>query len=226
MLLWGLAVLYLLALGGLLWVTRYKTQYYTQAKGFTSLLFVLAGFLSWRLGARHARAEFALLITALVLCALGDVLLGLANRGETLRMKPFLCGTGSFMLAHVLFCVLFYRQVGFAWYDVLLPLALLVTTLILDAKKVVHLGRMKIPGCVYTLLVGLMCTKALEAAFVAGAVGYRAVLTAVGAVLFLTSDVVLLFLYFATNRQKWHRYVNLSTYYAGIYLLASTAYWM
>lgn len=224
--LWLYTGAYLAGLCGLLLVTRHKGKYYAQAKGALSLLFVLGACLAFWLGGRHSLWDFANLLAALVLCALGDVLLGVANKAKKVRAKPFLAGTISFGFAHVLFCVLFYRQAGFFWYDFILSAVLMCIVFALEKADRVRLKKMRIPGYIYTFMIGLMTTKAVQTALWHGASGAHSAVLALGSVLFLISDIVLLFLYFGTHRRKSYRYANLSTYYVGVYMMALGAYWM
>lgn len=220
-------LLYVLALFVLLWVTRHKRKFYTLAKGSVSLLFVLAALFAFWLAGRPVSANFVLLLTALLLCMGGDVLLGLANRTKTVCAKPFAGGAISFLLAHIFFCVLFYREVAFQWYDVLAPILLVGVLLTLNQKGWVRLKHMLALGVGYTFVVGLMAVKSLQVAVGPYAsFPIAAVLLAGGGMLFLCSDIILLFLYFGKRRRKGMRYANLSTYYIGIYSIAVTAYWM
>lgn len=224
--LWIYTAVYLAGLCGLLFVTRHRGRYYAAAKGMLSALFVVVALLAYGLGERQNRGAFGIMLGALVLCAAGDILLGLANKAKKVRATPFLAGTISFGAAHALFCVVFYSQVPFAWYDVALSLMLMGTMRLLEAKDSIRLKKMRIPGYLYTFMVGLMTAKAIETALWQTQGVLQGIVLALGGVLFLVSDVVLLFLYFATHRRKGYRYANLTTYYVGVYFLALSCYWI
>ena len=183
--------------------------------------------LAFWLGTGAVSAGFLLLLTALLLCMGGDILLGLANRTKTVRAKPFAGGAFSFLLAHIFFCLLLYSRVPPSGFDLLLPLLLVGVLFLLGRADLVRLKKMWPLGYSYTFIVGLMACKAVQAATLLWQTAPLAgLLIGGGGILFLVSDIILLFLYFGTTRRKWMRYANLSTYYLGIYCIAITAYWL
>lgn len=225
--LWVMTLLYLLALAGLLVVARRRRSWYAAAKGICSGLFLVCALVAWFTGTQRAAGVFWQLWAALLLCALGDVLLGVANRvSQKVDKLPFVVGAISFTLAHVLFCVLYYHLEGFRWYDLVLPLVLMLVLYLLEKTDKVRLKKIRPLGYVYTFVVALMVTKALELLATPALAPEAAVRIAIGAMLFLCSDVVLLFLYFGTKKQKWLRGLNLLSYYAGLWLLALSATWL
>lgn len=225
----GMAMVYAVALCVLLRISGHRRNLYAPAKAVASLLFVATAFVVWP-GVRGGEvALFSLLAAALMLCAAGDVFLGIANRnGTRVYARPFVLGAANFALAHVLFCIFFYRMVGVRWWDVLPSAVLVLVMRLLEHKGCVRLKRMRLHAYIYTVLVALMATKALQTLWLPPPAGGGAgpPVAAVGAVLFLVSDVVLLFLYFGTARHKWYRYANLTTYYVGVFLLATLAQWL
>ncbi len=222
-----MTVLYVACLAMLLVVAKRHKGSYALAKGVCSLVFVAAGVLAWCLGLRGAPGLFAVLLAALVLCAFGDVLLGVANMAASHPDKRFFMAGGlTFALAHVLFVVLFSGLWAWRWFDFFLPLLLLVVMLALDVKGKVRLKKLRPLAYVYTALVGLMAWKAAGGVLYAMPPGSGTAEVCVGALLFLLSDVLLLFLYFGVHRAKWLRSANLIAYYMGVYLLALSAYWL
>lgn len=222
-----LTVLYIAGLAMLLLVAKRYRGRYALAKGICSLLFVAAGVLAWTLGPGGSWQRFALLLAALVLCAFGDVLLGVANKASQHPDKRyFIAGALSFAAAHVLFVLLFAALAPFRWYDWAPSLLLVGILLVLDKKDKVRLKKMRPLAYVYTALIGLMFWKAVGGLLFTAAPGPGAVVICVGAALFLLSDVILLFLYFGVRRFKWLRSANLLTYYVGIYLLSLSAFWL
>lgn len=220
------SVLYIGALAALFWVTRNRKKYYTQAKTVCSSMFVAVCLIMFVLKNKRVTDSFLLLMTALIFCMAGDILLGLANKSEKLRVKPFLAGAVTFALAHVLLCTLYYKWAVFGWADVVIPLLLVVVLYVLEKTGLVCLKKLRPVGYGYTLIVAAMVTKAVRVAVGGNLTAFAALCTGAGSLLFFISDVVLLFLYFGTRRRKWYRYVNLGTYYAGVYLIALSAYGM
>ncbi|MDL2294338.1 lysoplasmalogenase [Ruminococcaceae bacterium OttesenSCG-928-D13] len=204
--------LYLTALIALLLVAKRSRKWYALAKGLCSALFVGTAVLGWLVSGKPAPVYFGLMLAALLLCASGDVLLGVANsKADRVRKGPFLAGAGFFTLAHGVFCALFMMITPFRWVDLLAPVALMCVMWGLERKNLIRLKKIRPLGYVYTLMVGLMAWKAVATALP---------IVIAGASLFLISDVILLFLYFGTRRRAWYRTANLTTYYVGVYLLA------
>ncbi len=220
-------ILYMACLAVLLVVAKRHKGKYALAKGVCSFLFVAAAVLSWSFGPRRLPGMFAVLLAALLLCAFGDVLLGVSNMAVSHPDKRFFVAGGlSFAVAHVLFVVLFSALWAMHWYDWIFPLLLLAVMLALDLKGKVRLKKLRYLAYVYTVLVGLMAWKAAGGLLYAAAPGTGAVEVCVGAMLFLISDILLLFLYFGVRRFKWLRSANLISYYMGVYLLALSAFWI
>lgn len=223
-----LTLLYTVALAWLLWVARRNRAHYALAKGVCSSLFLVVALVGFYLGNRQAPANFAFLFAALLLCAAGDVLLGLANKkAQRLGKKPFYAGAGSFMLAHLLFLFLFFRYATFRWYNIALPALLAVAMVFFEKSGKVRMKKARPLGYCYAVLIGFMAGKAFEVAVVSSSLSSASRgLVAAGAALFLASDILLMFLYFGTTRRRWLRPANLLTYYVGIYFMALLALWM
>lgn len=224
--LWLLVPLYAAALAFLLWTAARRRALYPLGKGICSALFLLCAVLAFFAGPRAGVTGFVFMLVALALCAVGDTLLGFANRTEgTVEKGPFMAGAVAFSLAHVGFCIFFFLRAAFAWYDLLFPLALWVILFFLERGDRIRLGKLRPVGYFYTFLVGLMMVKAAGAMATGGAPGQGGILLLLGAALFFLSDYVLLFLYFGTVGHSWQRPANLISYYAGIFLMALSLYW-
>ncbi len=194
-------------------------QYYTAAKSVTSLAFIALAFAAYWEGGKQHSAYFYGLLPCLVLCLAGDVLLGLANNKGKLFSRYFLRGVIAFMLAHIGFCVVFSALSPFHWYDLVLPAILLVVTGFCARSQHFKLHRMKLPVMAYSLFVGLMCARGFSAAF-AIASPQKSLLLMIGSALFLLSDGVILLLYFYLRPRKILRFLNLATYYVGLFCIA------
>ncbi len=216
---------YLAQLSLLLWVAYSDAQFhrYTAAKAVTSAGFLLVALLARLIGPRTMGPRFWLLFSAMVLCAAGDVLLGLANNGKGVHSKTFLKGLVCFGLAHVVFCAFYAAKTPPGWYDLLLPLALLGITMALSKRGLLRLKKLKRPAFCYCFLVGLMCSMAVSSVVVAGFRGPANLFAAAGSILFLLSDCIIIFLYFYIRQNRWMRFANLTAYYLGLLLLALSA---
>lgn len=219
-----LSFIYFVGLAMLIKVAKYKKSSYALLKGGCSGLFLWVGLYSGWNGAVINTKEYYLLLTALVLCALGDVLLGVANRHlRKVRKKPFLLGAISFSLAHVVFCVMLYSLHPFSWYLFIVPVLLCALLQVLEKYRYVKLKSMRLFATVYAYLVGLMSLSAFTLVTQEVLPAPGKYLLAIGSLLFLISDCILLFLYFGTRRNKYDRSLNLITYYIGIFMIATSA---
>lgn len=131
----------------------------------------------------------AWILTALVLGVLGDV--ALLRTEESAPAKdpdvPFLVGLGCFLLGHVAYLVAFARH-GLHPVQLLAGGLVVVGTAALALPKVLPGARSR-GGPVLAVLVG--CYAALLSAMTVLGYGTAAILTAIGATLFLVSDLTL-----------------------------------
>lgn len=151
------------------------------------------------------------LMTALVLCAIGDVCLLSQSRG------PFLAGLVSFLLGHLGYCGVFVLHglspvaAGVALV-VLLPVALGVGRWLWPHVP----AAMRVPVVAYIAIITAMTASAAAAAHAADRPEWLG-----GAVLFFVSD-----LFVARNRfigrQSINRIIGLPLYYTAQLVLAAT----
>lgn len=221
----GFAAAYFVLLA-LLLVVAYRPalfhRHYTLAKTAASV-----GFLALCCAAALSQGNMYLLYLlspGLLLCAAGDVLLALANRHKQAFNKLFLMGVLLFGLAHAAFVVSFAQIAcapGFWQLWMLLPPVLFtLTTILCTRSKRFRLAKMKVPAIIYTFFVGGMCASALRLAAVSHW-STQGLWFAAGALLFVVSDCILLFLYFYYKPRKLLRTFNLLTYYLAIFCFAA-----
>jgi sterol desaturase/sphingolipid hydroxylase (fatty acid hydroxylase superfamily)/uncharacterized membrane protein YhhN len=175
------------------------------------LVMALAATWAWRAGAS------AWLVGALLASMAGDVAL----------MFPggFLAGLGSFLLAHLMYLMLFSRTVGrraVGWLPRRGPLLWVAAYgLAMGAVLWPHLpAGLRVPVAVYVAVICLMGAQALGRASVLRDGAARTV--AAGAVLFMTSDTLLAVNRFVAPLPLAALWV-LSTYFAGQLLIARFA---
>ena len=127
------------------------------------------------------KGDAPLLVVALALSAMGDLFLSREGKNH------FLAGLGSFLLAHVAYIVLFLQNPGLEMpglagiLSVTFLSGLLVMLALANLWK--HLGEMRIPVIIYTLIIATMNIAAW-------ATGQPLLLLA-GVTLFVISDLVL-----------------------------------
>lgn len=217
------AAIYLVLLARLLQIAGSPRRFhrYTAAKTTTSIGFLVVALLAYSLGQGGMGRRFWILFGAMLLCAVGDLLLGLANNGHGIHSRTFLRGLLCFGAAHIVFCVFYAVKTPPAWHDLILPILLLAVTMLLSYRGLLRLRKLRIPAFCYCFLVGLMCSMAISALFPAH--GTAQLLCAAGSVLFLISDCIIVFLYFYIRQRPWMRIANLTTYYLGLLFLALSA---
>lgn len=197
-------------------------RHYTTAKAAASI-----GFLALCFAAALPRGNaylLCLMLPGLLLCAAGDVLLALANRHKQAFNKLFLVGTALFALAHAAFAGSFslLAPVEHFWqpWMVCPPALITAATVACTRSKRFRLEKMKLPAIAYAFFVGVMCTAALRLAAVSRW-SRQGLWFAAGALLFVVSDCILLFLYFYYKPRKLLRLFNLLTYYLAMLCFAA-----
>lgn len=135
--------------------------------------------------------------------------------------RAFIIGLVLFLLAHVVYTVVFFQFGMFSSLDYLVGAVLLLAAVGFYQLIKPNLGKMKIPVIVYILVISLMVSRAVST-FANPEIGeQQAWMIAGGAVLFFISDIIL-----AANRfwkpWKFNR-VSLAFYYSGQALLALAA---
>ena len=171
---------------------------------------------------------FGLLISiGLVASCFGDVILGLPDMPEMKKKATALTLIGglAFAIAHVFYLSAMISRFGFAWWVVLVAVALGLV-FFFGNKFIGKLDYGKLTGGmpVYATFVSLVVAESIMA-FVSGANVYGAIMLLVGFVMFWLSDIVLMNIYFGGHNDKVNQklyYYNLASYYLGQILIASS----
>lgn len=177
-------------------------------KSLTSLFFVLIGVLGYR--NRAGKDNFSRVMLAALLCSMaGDVLLAL-DRNEGIL---FVLGVVSFASAHILFSVAFCRISGIRKRDVLVSVLVFGGLLL-----ILYTGDFEFQGLLpvligYAAVISFMVTKALSLWYCRKGKERFVYLVMIGGVLFLASDILLLFWLFGTGVPKEVQSVNWVLYY-------------
>lgn len=195
-------------------------------KGSASLMFVLIGFLAYRLNPSNVFVRR--IFIGLILGMIGDILLNLRFVFEKSGQKIFLAGIAAFLTGHILYLLAIIpyatRPVLSAVIGAVIAAALLIYIFkTMDVKPafkafgVVYLGAIIIMTC-----LAINCALDPRHLFIYSSIvtpiGYY--LYAIGAVLFTASDIVLIFNTFSGVTKFSLRILNLSLYYAGQLLIA------
>lgn len=186
-------------------------------KVLAGLLYILVG--GWGLFRYRSDERFSQPIFAALLCSMaGDVLLALEHK----RGMIFVLGVACFSAAHVLFSLAFCRASAVTWIDVVGALAVFggLLSLLLLGKFSYHGLLPVLIG--YAVVISFMTVKALSLWRCRREWGRAAVLVMCGGVLFLLSDIVLLFWMFGKGMPRGVQYANLLLYYLAQGCLAAS----
>lgn len=183
-------------------------------KSLSSLLFISIAVSAYI--ATDAPKEYAFfIIAALILGMIGDLLLIFPN-----ILKCFILGLVAFLIGQIIYGWVFLKFNGFMIYDLLIYAAIVGGSLFAYSKSNLELGRMKKPVLAYLLIIAFMFTMAISSLYKGGFNSTTTILVAVGAVLFLASDILLAFVRFQKDAAPYLRGMNLGLYYSGQILLA------
>lgn len=182
-------------------------------KGLASLGFVLLG-ISCSKGGSFAGQ----IVAGLIFGMAGDILLNLRFVFEKAGKKIFLVGIFVFLIGHVLYLVALLGRAKLWYVPVLIGAALAFVLLKWIFSKVTVGKAFKIFGIFYVGAVAMMAAAAVWNLVTFG--GTDALLFAAGGILFLVSDLILIFNTFAGTTKFSLRVANLSLYYMGQILIA------
>lgn len=191
-------------------------------KGAAAGIFCIIGMLA--MGASVNRDFAKLVLFGLCFGALGDILLNLRFVFPQNGQKIFLVGVVAFLTGHILYlCAiapLSRNLIPCLAVGVILAAALLTWIFKTLTVKLAF----KIFGVLYIGAIVLMTAVAIGNVITVP--GTAAWMHAVGAVLFTLSDIVLIFNTFGAEQKFSMRITNLSLYYMGQLLIASSLFFI
>lgn len=206
-----LELLMLISLGGLIAAFQSGMAVWAVVlKAVASLMFVLAGAYGYcRTKRKDSRKISGTMLAALVCSMAGDVFLAL-DKGQGIL---FVLGVASFAAAHILFSLSFCILVRVQKSDIAAAL-LVFTALVL----LLLLGKFNFQGLLpllmgYAAIISFMMVKALSLYRCRKERKAFAWLVMAGGVLFLASDIVLLFWLFGVGMPKEVQSFNWVLYY-------------
>lgn len=216
-----LLIIYLLLFAFLMatvYIERFE-KYHTLAKTAASLGFIAVAVYGW-LQSGDTRF-FLTMIPALLFCLAGDFFLSLPSADEF--GLGFIAGLLTFAIGHLLFLVAFLKMAPIVWPELLFPLVMVALVYLVTRSPRFDVGNFTIPVLIYGFLVAWTFSRSVVILLDAG-IAARTLCLLVGSLLFMVSDIVLLFVYFYEKKFSWMSFVNLSTYYGGMFLLALSIY--
>ncbi len=181
-------------------------------KPLSTLLVIAVALLSFLEPAHNAIYSVGVLV-GLLFSLGGDVALMFHD-----SRRAFVLGLVLFLLAHVVYTVVFTLLGSVSAWDVLSTAVLLVLIVVFYRIIGGNLGTMRVPVVVYMLVISAMVNRALSTLSSPLFGVEQGVMVAVGAVLFYVSDIIL-----AAGRfwKPWrYQRISLAFYYSGQLLIA------
>lgn len=186
-------------------------------KGSAAACFVAIGVLGY-LNKTHDSFGLKLMI-GLIFGMIGDILLNLRFVvGEDKGQKVFLLGIVSFLVGHILYLAALIPLTSHLVACVLIGAVLAAILLAYIFMTMDVKLAFKIFGVFYLGAVIIMTVVAIDVAMVMSNI--RSIEYAIGAVLFMMSDIVLIFNTFSGKTKFSMRITNLSLYYIGQIMIA------
>ena len=197
-------------------------------KSIASFCFTLLGVIVVYL--KGASLPGVLFVMGFVASCFGDVILGLPDMPEMSKKATALTLVGGlcFALAHVFYISAMILLFGFAWWTILVAVAL--GLVFFFGNKIIgklDYGKLTYGMPVYATFVSFVVAVSIMA-LVGGANMIGAIMLLVGFVLFWLSDIVLMNIYFGNKPDKktFLYYFNLTFYYAAQILIAASLYFL
>ncbi|MDO4188319.1 MAG: lysoplasmalogenase [Lachnospiraceae bacterium] len=206
-------------LQGIFIAVEHKEKYVAAdiLKGCAAFCFVIIGIVGYM---TKSNDSFGMkLMIGLIFGMIGDILLNLRFVvGEEKGQKVFLLGIVSFLIGHILYLAALIPQAQHAGICVCIG-ALLAAALLAYIFKTMDVKlAFKIFGVFYLGAVIIMTVMAIDTAVSVQSI--RSIEYAIGAVLFMVSDIVLIFNTFSGTSRFSMRITNLSLYYIGQMMIA------
>lgn len=177
-------------------------------KSIASLFFVLAGFCGY-IRYKDNRAFSRLILIGVICCMAGDIFLALDSDGIL-----FVCGVISFAIAHILFSVAFCKISPVKKVDIITAIVVLIGFLLFLCFFDFDFKGLFPVVILYAAIIAFMAIKALSLwpyrKYNVSGIG----LLMLGGVLFLVSDLVLLFWLFGIDPAKEVQSLNWVLYYS------------
>ncbi|MCR4568583.1 MAG: lysoplasmalogenase [Pseudobutyrivibrio sp.] len=189
---------------------RYSRRYYVPLKVVCSTSFLVIFWIN-----QCFSEKFGLMVWAVLACFLGDIMMALYN--TYMRRPFFVLGIITFMIAHVALLNYMCRvKPNTSPWVFILAAAPCILLFGMVRWFRLHIGRLLWPCLIYCYFVSTMALKANQCALDGMPI------IGIAGLLFLFSDVTILFLYFyhyrSKNKKRFVHYVNLGTYYLAILL--------
>ncbi len=183
-------------------------------KSLASLMFILIGLASL-FDSRSVLSGAVFVFAGLVFSLFGDEFLAVYD--DKKRKRFFLLGVAAFSCAHIFYSIYFIRFEESLLWSLLLAAIVTIASLGGIVTFKMKLGKCLVPVMIYSFLVSFAFSNAFF--MVIQAFSLHTFIMALGMLLFLFSDVILLFKYFYAKAPRSLTALNLSSYYLAQLLL-------
>jgi len=181
-------------------------------KPLSTTLVIIVAALSCFVADNYNLSYTLAIILGLLFSFGGDVALMFKSK------RAFMIGLILFLIAHVIYSIVFTVYSGFVEGDLISALILILLAIIIYFYLYPGLEEMKIPVLIYIFVISFMMNRAISSFSGEFFNNTQAVLISIGAGLFFISDLIL-----AVNKFKkpfkYHR-ISLAFYYSGQLLIA------
>ena len=189
-------------------------------KGLASLSFILLGIVAMQKSQNLLFA--ACIVTGLIFDGIGDVVINLRFAFEKSKHTTFLLGTALFFIGHIFYLVALLKTASLFLPSIICgiigaAITLIILNLVLDELKITY----KIFAVFYITALFLMTSIAIFN-LISSPKSLYCLLFAIGAVLFATSDILLILNNFGKKKIYTIRVLNLVFYYIAQLLIATS----
>lgn len=182
-------------------------------KGLASLCFVIIGFIC-----NPGNNVSNLIVTGLVIGCIADVMLNLRMVFKEKGQLIFLVGILVFLTGHIMYLAAVLPLCSYKLVCIIAGLVLTALLMVWIFQRITAKPAFKIFGVVY--IGAIMLLNCVAIGNVVAAQSPFNIVFAIGAVLFLVSDIVLILNTFGSEFKQSLRNTNISLYYAGQLLIA------
>ena len=182
-------------------------------KGLASLCFVIIGFIC-----NPGNNVSNLIVTGLVIGCIADVMLNLRMVFKEKGQLIFLVGILVFLTGHIMYLAAVLPLCSYKLVCIIAGLVLTALLMVWIFQRITAKPAFKIFGVVY--IGAIMLLNCVAIGNVVAAQSPFNIVFAIGAVLFLVSDIVLILNTFGSEFKQSLRNTNILLYYAGQLLIA------
>jgi len=186
------------------WQKSFNTEFFSWTPNYMAL----EGRTTW------------LVVSGLTFGMAGDVILGIKAKSMEERDKLLSTGMLVFGLGHLVFFAALLTHSSFTFFALGIAAGSVPFVFILKEKEQMQMGNLLLPSVLYMFVLSLVAAQAWHGYIIAGDSWF--LMMAIGLTLFLLSDVVLSFIYFAYRTGPLMQAINLSLYYAAQIVIATS----